>query len=76
MSRRRTKAEHDHAFWSQCHADDVLAVIKHKLEGSVWRGDLMHAHRHLVYEFAHIENERFDRNALWLAQRSKAETSS
>lgn len=58
----KTKADElrSRGFWDNCCAEDVMSVIKHGLVSSVWRRDLMIVHLHLVYHFAHQENERID----------------
>jgi hypothetical protein len=55
-------------FWESCAADDVMSVIKYGLRSEVWRGPLMEAHLHLVYHFAHEENDHIDfmiKHATW-----------
>lgn len=45
-------------FWDSIHADNLLYAMRHV--PSQWRGDLMEAHLHLSWHFAHDENERHD----------------
>lgn len=61
MARRRNKAElKSRNFDDSCAADEVMSVIRHGLSSSVWRDGLMKVHFHLVYHFAHDENDSHD----------------
>lgn len=58
---KRERDEHiSRNFWDSCAADRVMSVIRNGLRSDVWRDDLVEAHFHLVYHFAHDENARHD----------------
>ena len=49
---------HERNFWDNVHADNLMYAMRHV--EAPWRADLMEAHKHLSWHFAHEENERHD----------------
>lgn len=60
MTRAEEKAHHSRNFWDSVHADNLMSVIKRMSPGDLWRGDMMEAHLHLAWHFAHDENANHD----------------
>lgn len=59
MNKRERDEQFSRNFWDEVHADRLMSVIKHCDLGS-FRDDLMETHLHLVFHFAHDENNRHD----------------
>ncbi|ODM71728.1 hypothetical protein [Bradyrhizobium elkanii] len=60
MNKRERDEHFSRNFWDQIHGDNLLMLIRNGRAG-LWNVDLMDAHRHLVWHFAHEENERLNR---------------
>ena len=58
MNKREQEEHRSRNFWDQIHAQNLMFAMLHI--PAPWRGDLMEAHLHLVWHFAHEENARLD----------------
>jgi hypothetical protein len=61
MNKRERDEHHNRNFWDNIHAENLMMLIRNGRAG-LWTVDLVEAHRHLVWHFAHEENARFDFN--------------
>ncbi|QOG20410.1 hypothetical protein [Bradyrhizobium sp. SEMIA] len=64
MNKRELEEHRSRNYWDQVHAANLMSAIRCCPVG-LWRDDLMEAHLHLVFHFAHEENKQHD----WCAQR-------
>lgn len=60
MNKREREETCSRNFWDSVHADNLMKVIKRLNSDDLWRDDMMEAHLHLVWHFAHDENDRLD----------------
>lgn len=60
MNKRERDEQISRNFWDSVQADHLMSIIKFGLRSDTWRSDMMEAHSHLVWYFAHDENRRLD----------------